>query len=229
MVGQSSSFTMTEAIKNELPVDSAAWSFRLIAEFDAADQKARELATGLSPEHLNWQPEPDAWSVGQCLEHLCLMNELYSLTISSSLEGKPASVAKEITLGWFSRWFIHNYSEPSLSKRARAPKKIMPGARVESSVLDRFLRSNQVARGLVCHAGSYDVNRIRFRNPFIPLLRFTVGLDSWFDGQRPAKLVPSILHPFPTGKLYVQENNEVIGFLAGFVSQTDPRKSKAGK
>jgi hypothetical protein len=166
---------MTEASKNEPYVNSPAWILRLIAKFDAADQKAQELATGLSPEQLNWQPEPDAWSVGQCLEHLCLMNEVYSLTISSSLEGEPASVAKEITLGWFSRWFIYNYSEPSSSKRARAPKKIVPSARVEPSVLDRFLRSNQVARELVRRAGSYDVNRIRFRNPFIPLLRFTVG------------------------------------------------------
>jgi hypothetical protein len=30
-------------------------------------------------------------------------------------------------------------------------------------------------RDLVRCAGAYDINRIRFRNPFIPLLRFTVG------------------------------------------------------
>jgi len=53
--------------------------------------------------------------------------------------------------------------------------KIVPGERVEPSVLDRFLRSNQAARELVRHALDYDVNRIRFRNPFIPVLRFTVG------------------------------------------------------
>ncbi|HVH86626.1 MAG TPA: hypothetical protein VM912_07865, partial [Terriglobales bacterium] len=68
------------------------------------------------------------------------------------------------------------YIEPSpQSKYASAPKKITPGARVEPSVLDRFLRSNQAARELVRHAGDYDVNHIRFRNPFIPVLRFTAG------------------------------------------------------
>jgi hypothetical protein len=51
----------------------------------------------------------------------------------------------------------------------------VPSERVEPPVLDRFLRSNQVARELVRRAGDYDANRIRFRNPFIPLLRFTVG------------------------------------------------------
>lgn len=32
----------------EADVNSAAWTGRLIAEFDAADQKAQELVTGLS-------------------------------------------------------------------------------------------------------------------------------------------------------------------------------------
>jgi hypothetical protein len=32
-----------------------------------------------------------------------------------------------------------------------------------------------MARELIRRASSYDVNRIRFRNPFVPLLRFTVG------------------------------------------------------
>jgi len=78
--------------------------------------------------------------------------------------------------GWFGRWFISSYIEPSpQSKHIRAPKKIVPGARVEPSVLDRFLRSNQAARELVRHARDYDVNLLRFRNPFIPVLRFTVG------------------------------------------------------
>jgi DinB superfamily len=159
-----------------------AWSVRLLAELNAADERAKALATGLSTEQLNWRPTPDAWSVGQCLEHLCITNELYLAAISSSFPGEsslpvePVSPVQEITPGRFSRWFITSFVEPSAqTKRARAPKKILPGPRVESAVLDRFLRSNQAARHVVRHAGNYDVNRIRFRNPFIPLLRFTVG------------------------------------------------------
>jgi hypothetical protein len=46
---------------------------------------------------------------------------------------------------------------------------------VESDVLAIFLRSNLAVRELVRQASEYDVNSIRFKNPFIPLLRFTVG------------------------------------------------------
>jgi len=41
--------------------------------------------------------------------------------------------------------------------------------------LDRFLRSNEQVRALAHRAASYDVNRIRFKNPYLPLIRFTVG------------------------------------------------------
>jgi hypothetical protein len=85
-------------------------------------------------------------------------------------------MVKEIELGWFARWFITSFVEPSSNtKKARAPKKIVPGSRVDLSILDRFLRSNENAREMNRSASGYDVNRIRFKNPFLPLLRFTVG------------------------------------------------------
>ncbi len=160
------------ATQNAFP----GWSQRLISELDTADGRAERLAMALSPEQLNWRPRPDAWSIGQCIEHLYATNQVYLPAISASLEGQQSRRVQEIVPGWFGRWFIRNYIEPSSEgKRARAPQKIAPGKQVEPSVLELFLRSNQVVRELVCRASEYDVNRIRFKNPFIPMLRFTVG------------------------------------------------------
>jgi DinB family protein len=155
---------------------SPPWALRLISELDAADRRAKELAQGLTPIQLNWKPSQDAWSVGQCLEHLRVTSEVYLPAIAASLPDRPLLAVQDITPGWFGRWFIRNYIEPSSeSKRARAPKKIAPGPRVDPHILDLFLTGNQAARELVRRAGDYDVNRIRFKNPFIPVLRFTVG------------------------------------------------------
>lgn len=153
-----------------------AWSSRLIAELDASDKRAKELAIQLSPGQLNWQPQPGAWSIGQCLEHLCITNEVYLPAISLSLAGKLVRPVPEITPGWFGRWFIKSFIEPSpQTKRAKAPKKIVPGAQIDPSILDRFLRSNQAAREVVLQARDYDVNHIRFKNPLLGILRFTAG------------------------------------------------------
>ncbi|MDP8982045.1 MAG: DinB family protein [Acidobacteriota bacterium] len=153
-----------------------SWAMRLISELNASDQRANELAKGLTPLQLNWKPSQGAWSVGQCLEHLRATNEVYLPAITASLAARPLLAVQAIAPGWFGRWFIRNYIEPSSeSKRARAPKKIAPGSRVDPRILDLFLNSNQATRELVRRASSYDVNRIRFKNPFVPLLRFTVG------------------------------------------------------
>lgn len=148
----------------------------MIEELDATDRRVSDLARGLSSEQLNWRPADDLWSVGQCLQHLYIANEVYLPAIATALDDQPRSPVPEITPGWLGRWFIRNYIEPSSQrKRTKAPRKIAPARHVDPAVLDQFLRSNDAARALVRRAGAYDINRVRFRNPFVPLVRFTVG------------------------------------------------------
>jgi hypothetical protein len=162
------------------PVDAAPsppWCRRLTSELDAADSRAVALAKGLSIAQLNWKPRSDVWSVGQCLEHLCISNEVYVQAISPALGVAPTGPVNEITPGWFGRWFIRRYIEPTTQRaRARAPGKITPVAsQIDSSILDRFIASNAAVRGVIGRAQRHDVNRVRFKNPFVPLIRFTVG------------------------------------------------------
>lgn len=156
---------------------STQWSRQLIAELQAADQRAIALARGLTTEQLNWKPRPEKWSIGQCLEHLCIAGEVYLPPISKALEHRQPSPVETITPGWFGRWFIKSYIAPGPeTKKAPAPTKIRPVLSVvEPSVLDRFLAVNRDVRGLIERAQPYDVNRIRFVNPFISIIRFTVG------------------------------------------------------
>lgn len=153
------------------------WGKRLLRELEASDARAIALVKPLTPEQLNWKPSPEKWSVGQCVEHLAISNEVYLGPIADALAGPPSGSVDEITPGWFGRWFIRNYIAPSpQTKRARAPKQIAPVlSRVEPTILERFLNGNRGMRELVTRAAGYDVNRLRFRNPFIPLIRFTVG------------------------------------------------------
>lgn len=156
---------------------SPPWCIRLTRELDAADAHARALAGGLSVAQLNWKPRPESWSIGQCLEHLCISNEVYVKPMAASLGSRRDGPVDEITPGWFGRWFIRTYIDPATQKkRARAPKKIAPVAsRIDASILDRFVASNARIREVMTRAESYDVNRVRFVNPFVPVIRFTVG------------------------------------------------------
>jgi DinB family protein len=153
-----------------------AWCRQLLADFNDSDARAASIVKGLTREQLNWKRSPAEWSVGQCLEHLAIGNEVYLRPMSDALRGRSRAVVSEIRPGWLGRWFIRTYIEPSgRTKRARAPRKIAPASHAELDVVDRLLRSNERLREFAMQASDYDVNRIRFRNPFVPLIRFTVG------------------------------------------------------
>ena len=153
------------------------WFVRITSDLDAADARASAIMNGLSTDQLNWKPRPDAWSIGQCLEHLALTNEVYIEPMVEALRGAPTGPVDEITPGWFGRWFIRTFIEPATQKqRARAPRKAVPVAsRLDASILDRFIASNAMTRNVVSLAQGHDVNRLRFRNPFVGPIRFTIG------------------------------------------------------
>jgi hypothetical protein len=152
------------------------WHMRLVEDLNTSDERALKLVDGLDEEQLNWQPAQGCWSVGQCLEHLCITNEAYLPPISAAVKERPDGPVEQIIPGWFGGWFIRNFIEPSpQGKRAPAPAKIRPTARVGLSVLDRFLSSNHVCRTLIADARNKDVNHIRFWNPLVKGIRFTVG------------------------------------------------------
>jgi hypothetical protein len=102
-------------------------------------------------------------------------NYLIGLRSISRFDCVKPSPVQEVVLSRISRWFIHNYIGPAVGTRANAPSKARPAEVVEAFILDGFLRTNRMARELIRRASAYDVNTIRFRNPFVPFLRFTVG------------------------------------------------------
>lgn len=159
------------------PTPAPPWSRRLTSELHAADAKAIALAKRLTTAQLNWKPRPDVWSVGQCLEHLCLSNEVYIAPLIEALGARPTGPVDEITPGWFGRWFIRKFIEPTTQRaRARSPRKAVPVSKaIDPSILDRFIASNAKVRDVVARAERHDVNRVRFKNPFAPVMRFTVG------------------------------------------------------
>lgn len=153
-----------------------SWQVRLNAEFNAADARATEFARALTIGQLNWKPAPGAWSIGQCLAHLAIGNEIYVAAIAMALTGAPAGSADEIRPGWFARYFIREYIAPTdKNTRHKSPPRIRPLPDVDAQILQRFLDTNAQARSLIERAQHVDVNRVRFKNPFVGWIRFTVG------------------------------------------------------
>jgi len=150
----------------------------ILDDLDKSDEAARRLAGGLSDAQVNWQPGETAWSIAQCLDHLGRANTVYAAALHQAVKesrAKKETHPPAIRPGWLGRLFI-GYFEPPPRKKLRAPKKIVPASRMGCrEVLESFLRSQEDVRAVIRDGAELDLNRIRFHNPFIGLLRFTVG------------------------------------------------------
>ena len=150
----------------------------ILDELDRTDQEARQLVSELSEAQLNWQPAPAAWSVAQCLAHLGQMNSVLTSALRTAVRRASKNSPKPrrpIQPGWFGRWFI-SQMEPPPRRKLKTPKQGIPRAHKSGEeVLRAFIAAHDELRSLIHEAQDLDLNRIRFRNPFIGLLRYSVA------------------------------------------------------
>jgi hypothetical protein len=152
----------------------------LMTQLDAIDRDARALVEGLDEERGGWRATPDSWSVAECLDHLATANRIYLNAMRP-----PAVRARErgsrrrgpARPGLVGGWFVRTL-EPPVKRRTklRAPGKIVPRtAPPLGDAFAKFLASQEDARAFLRTYADIDLARVRFPNPFIPGLRFSLA------------------------------------------------------
>jgi len=150
----------------------------ILEQLSASEQGAGHLISGLSAFQVNWRPNDGAsWSICQCVDHLARTNRIYCQamleTMARARHQSSATVAA--TPGWFARMFIGKM-EPPVRTRFKTLKGMIPPTDGDAQVaLREFVNSHQEARRLIASWDQTDLNRIRFKSPFAPLIRFTVA------------------------------------------------------
>jgi len=148
--------------------------------FDAIDRDARALVSGLTGEQGIWRRAPGSWSVAECLDHLATANRVY-------LPPMEEAAARALRDGRFRRrpalpgliggWFVRSLEPPVKPHfKMKAPKKIVPR---ESPPLDeavrQFFMSQDDVRAFLRRYADIDLAGVRFVNPFIPRIRFSLA------------------------------------------------------
>jgi hypothetical protein len=114
----------------------------------------------------------------QCFDHLARINRVYCEALLAAVENPRAtreSTAQMVKPGLFSGWFIKGM-EPPVRMRFKAMAKVTPSAGGDpQEVFQAFLESHAPVRRVLDFWDRVNFNRVRFKNPFVPLIRFTVG------------------------------------------------------
>lgn len=149
---------------------------RILADFDANEATVQEIMRGLSEEQLNWQAAAGkSWSILQCVSHLALANESYTGGIRSVIKANGPRRRGPVRPSAPGAVFLKNL-EPPVTVKISAPRKIVPQPRLRrDGVLDAFARTHKQIRNIMHESAELDLNRIKFRNPFLPIIRMRVG------------------------------------------------------
>jgi hypothetical protein len=166
---------MYMATKATIPADIE----EILAALDTATGGVEQLFASHDTGALARPPGPGRWSAAQCVAHLAATNFAYLTALRAAV--KPVlhlhnhERSGPLCPGRPTRWFLA-YLEPPVRRRVRAPRRIAPPAAIDPrAALREFQQSQTAVRELLMECRHLDLNRIRFPNPFVPGIRFTVG------------------------------------------------------
>lgn len=158
----------------DLPVDRAA----LVAELERLEQAYLAAGHGLDDEAWNRQAVAGkSWSVGQCLDHVAKINRPYLEALREAAGRAPRGSAP-LRANALGRWFVAEM-EPPVKRRLPAPKVAVPASRLDPrDTVEAFRRAQAEVVSLVRETAGRDLNRVRFRNPYLlglPLFNASTG------------------------------------------------------
>jgi len=149
-------------------------------QLDAVERDARKLVSGLNEELGAWRSREDSWSVAECLDHLAIGNRIYLSAMQAAAQQarkqgrERRSPAKPGLIG---RWFASYLEPPARAPfKTRAPRSIRPRkAPALSDAFDQFIESHHQMRTFLNSNADLDLAKIRFVNPFIRGVRFSLA------------------------------------------------------
>jgi hypothetical protein len=149
-----------------------------LESIDQIAQRAKELGNRYNLTQLTWQPAGgEAWSIYECFDHLTISIDVYLAAMEAAVpNARTGGATDTFRASGLIATNILAAVEPPVRRKFRAPGKIRPRPTLNpEKILPDFLEATNRLGSLVKSTAGKDLNSVRFRNPLIPLLRFSVA------------------------------------------------------
>lgn len=151
---------------------------RLHLELAQVSDAFADMAGALTPVQLRWRPDPGAWGIAHCLDHLVATSRAYEPELEAALaRARRRSVRAEAGLqpGVVGRWLLSVVGPEARSKRLSCPRVLAPADGPNADVLATFLTGQRRLRAYLEAADGLDINARAVRTPASRLLRVSLG------------------------------------------------------
>ena len=151
-----------------------------LRELEELSRRAADLIGSYSKEQLTWRGPSEAfWSISDNVQHLGMTNRVYLSAIRDASASAPrlkdGGTRMLRTAGWLSTLFVKEM-EPPVKRKSKAKLATLPDTlNGPADALEELLTSNEEIAKFVRQSETLDLNAVRFKNPFMPVLRFTAA------------------------------------------------------
>jgi hypothetical protein len=152
-------------------------------------RRAQELAGGLTPEQLTQRPQPEKWSIAECLAHLNVTAAAVQHLMARAIErGKQEKKfgSGPFSIGPKGRLLVW-IAEPPPKFRIRAPKNVRPPAQIDDplKLLPAFLKAQDEWERLMRESEGLHLAKIKVGPPASPFrARLSAALPWMMAHQR---------------------------------------------
>ena len=155
--------------------------------FEAVSTDVRDSFGSLTPEQLNWKPDPGSWSVAQCLDHLIKSNEEFFPEFEKVAAGTRSNSFWEnySPLTGMAGKFLVNVLQKD-NKKVKTNQKMTPPSEIAADIVDQFLRHQKELAGKVESIRNADWDKVVVTSPFMKLMtyRLSSGLQAIVEHEK---------------------------------------------
>jgi hypothetical protein len=149
-----------------------------LKQFEEIQTWADKLKSDLTEEKFNQKPANGGWSVGECIEHLNQVAEMYLPQIKDAItkaEKKELFSNKEFKPRFIQKKMIDSL-EPPYKMKMKTFKSMKPASSLSmEDVLGRFNKLNNDFIGLIEESDKLDYNKAVVISPVSSLIKFKLG------------------------------------------------------
>ena len=152
----------------------------LIAEAARQRAEVEAMSTRLDDDAFAAPPATGGWSVGECLDHLTLINRIYLESIDEAVvrgraAGRTLAAGRRPKRhGRLGDAFVRAVGPPARFKSKALPRTL-PVRRPRGEALHDFLDTQARLIATIESARDLDFSRVRMSSPFFRLLRLSLG------------------------------------------------------
>jgi uncharacterized damage-inducible protein DinB len=125
---------------------------------------------------LNWKNKASSWSILECLEHLNLYGDFYLPEIESKIRNSKSKQESEFKSGFLGNYFAKSMlPKEKLNKMKTFKDKNPLNAKLDKSVIDKFISQQQTLLDLLHQSKNVSLNKVKTNISITKLISLKLG------------------------------------------------------